>query len=235
MCFLFPINQFFCINDIFFSHHLNSINSDFKFNFRRRNANVGSNGSATQMPSPPPFMTGYLNMPQPFMPGMAFAQQNANQSQSQQYTPEQYALAQQMAMQNMMQQMYLQYMNQYATTMQQSNPAPNVPFIPTNYFPQPNFGMPQQFSAAAANTNSMNLPNLNSDQQQAPQQDGAPQVPPAPRFQPVAAADDEAENRDWLEILYTLSRLLVLLSLVYFYSSPGRCSIVIIVIVLYYL
>lgn len=174
-------------------------------------------------------MTGYLNMPQPFMPGMTFAQQNANQSQPQ-YTPEQYALAQQMAVQNMMHQMYLQYMNQYAASMQQSNAAPNVPFVPSNYFPQPNFGMPQQFSAAT-----VNAPTSSSEQQQAaqPQQD-APPVPPAPRYQPVAA-DDEAENRDWLEILYTLSRLLVLLSLVYFYSSPGRCSIVIIVIVLYYL
>ena len=160
---------------------------------------------------------------------------NANQPQPQ-YTPEQYALAQQMAMQNMMHQMYLQYMNQYATAIQQqqqSGAAPNVPFIPSNYFPQPNFGMPQQFSAATASVSTSS----GGEQQQAAQaqQDAAP-VPPAPRFQPVAAAaDDEAENRDWLEILYTLSRLLVLLSLVYFYSSPGRCSIVIIVIVLYYL
>ncbi|XP_055298281.1 homocysteine-responsive endoplasmic reticulum-resident ubiquitin-like domain member 2 protein [Sitodiplosis mosellana] len=198
---------------------------------RHRNASAGSNANTSQMPSPPPFMTGYLNMPQPFMPGMAFAQPNANQPQPQ-YTPEQYALAQQMAMQNMMHQMYLQYMNQYAATMQQqqqSSTAPNVPFIPSNYFPQPNFGMSQQFSAVTTSA-----PTLSGEQQQAvqPQQD-APPVPPAPRFQPVAA-DDEAENRDWLEILYTLSRLLVLLSLVYFYSSPGRCSIVIIVIVLYY-
>lgn len=179
-------------------------------------------------------MTGFLNAPQPFMPGMSFAQPNPNQPQPQ-YTPEQYALAQQMAMQNMMQQMYLQYMNQYASAMQQSNNAgtPNVPYFP-NYFPQNNFGMPQQFTAT--NTNA---PNLNSDQQgqQQQQQPDGPPVAPAPRFQAAAAggADDEVENRDWLEILYTLSRLLVLLSLVYFYSSPGRCSIVIIVIVLYYL
>lgn len=182
-------------------------------------------------------MTGYLNMPQPFLPGMSFAQPNANQSQQPQYTPEQYAIAQQLAMQNMMHQMYLQYMNQYANAMQQqTNATSNVPYFP-NYFSQPNFGMPQTF---AANVNSSNgepqtAQQQSQPQQQQPQQQEAAQVP---RFQAAAAAvavDDEAENRDWLEILYTLSRLLVLLSLVYFYSSPGRCSIVIIVIVLYYL
>lgn len=174
-------------------------------------------------------MTGFLNAPQPFMPGMAFAQPNPNQPP--QYTPEQYALAQQMAMQNMMHQMYLQYMNQYAASMQQSNATPNVPYFP-NYFPQANYGGAQQFGAATATAST-----TNSDQQggQQPAQQDAPPVQ-APRFQAAAAgADDDAENRDWLEILYTVSRLLVLLSLVYFYSSPGRCSIVIIVIVLYYL
>lgn len=171
-------------------------------------------------------MTGYLNMPQPFMPGMSFAQSNTNQTQ---YTPEQYAIAQQLAMQNMMHQMYLQYMNQYAAAMQQSNAVPNVQQFP-NYFPQPNFGMPQQF--AATNTNSSTTIGEQQASQQQQQQE-APQAAQAPRFQP--GADDEAENRDWLEILYTISRLLVLLSLVYFYSSPGRCSIVIIAVVLYYL
>lgn len=199
---------------------------------RNRNAsgsNANVNVNATQMPSPPPFMTGYLNAPQPFMPGMAFAPPNPNQPP--QYTPEQYALAQQMAMQNMMNQMYLQYMNQYAASMQQSNATPNVPYF-LNYFPQTNIGAAQQFGSTGVNASATNV-----DQQagqQAVQQDAPPVQ--APRFQAAAAgADDEAENRDWLEILYTISRLLVLLSLVYFYSSPGRCSIVIIVIVLYYL
>ncbi|XP_031628459.1 homocysteine-responsive endoplasmic reticulum-resident ubiquitin-like domain member 2 protein [Contarinia nasturtii] len=207
---------------------------------RHRNAGA-ANANQTPTTSPPPFMTGYLNMPQPFMPGMSFAQSNANQPQytAEQYA-QQYAIAQQLAMQNMMNQMYLQYMNQYANSMQQqSNATSNVPYFP-NYFPQPNFGMPQQFAAA---TNMSSSSTTNSEpqasqqqQQQQQQQEQQPEAVQVPRFQAAAAVavDDEAENRDWLEILYTISRLLVLMSLVYFYSSPGRCSIVIIAILLYY-
>lgn len=184
---------------------------------RQRNV---STGATVPPPSPSPFMTGFLP--------------NANQTQPQSsFTPEQYAIAQQMAMQNMMQQMYLQYMNQYAAAMQQPNPAQTAAYFPTNYFPQTNFGMPQPFGS-----NTFNSATPNMDQQAPQAQQDAPPVVQPPRFQAAAAAgaiDDEAENRDWLEILYTLSRLLVLLSLVYFYSSPGRCSIVILVIVLYYL
>lgn len=149
------------------------------------------------------------------MPAMNFTQPNVDQSQIQ-YTPEQYAMAQQMAMQNMMHQMYIQYLNQYAASMQQSNP----------YFPQTNVG----------NVNNTGASTLGSDPRPQPQpqiQHEAVAPAPPPRLQ--AAADEEAENRDWLEILYTLSRLLVLLSLVYFYSSPVRCMIVILAFVLYYL
>jgi hypothetical protein len=46
---------------------------------------------------------------------------------------------------------------------------------------------------------------------------------------------DEQENRDWLDILYSMSRLLILLCLVYFYSSPLRCCIVILIGVSIYL
>lgn len=46
---------------------------------------------------------------------------------------------------------------------------------------------------------------------------------------------DEQENRDWLDILYSMSRLLILLCLVYFYSSPLRCCIVILIGVSVYL
>lgn len=154
-----------------------------------------------------------MSMPsQPFMPGMTFS---ANQSQSP-LTAEQYAMAQQMAMQNMMQQMYLQYMNYYANVMQA-----NGQQMPAFNFPQSfNGSMPGSVPVLSQSTNA-------SIAEQPPQQ-----------VQQQAAAhnaDDEAESRDWLEILYTFSRLIVLLSLVYFYSSPGRCSIVILVMVLYYL
>lgn len=191
--------------------------------FRYRNNVTGVN--TNQVPSshnapsniPSPFIPGMANSAQLFMPTMGYTQINANVSQSQ-YSPEQYALAQQMAVQNMMHQMYIQYMNQYAASMQQSNPMSSS----MNYFPQ-NFGM-QQFG----------MNNMNIDQHSVRQQQEAPAPAAQPgRFQ--AAGDDDTENRDWLEILYTLSRLLVLLSLVYFYSSPGRCMIVILAFVLYYL
>lgn len=202
----------------------------FLFCIRQRNtANQSLNGNLNQTPSSvPPFMNGFMNMPQPFLPAMSIAQSNTPATQNQpHYTPEQYALAQQISMQNMMHQMYIQYMNQYAMYAQQqlnntsgSNTMPA--FIPPNFMTQSNA------------TDNLNAPNVDQLPQQQQQQQPQPQevVNEAAR---QIQADDDAENRDWLEILYTLSRLLVLLSLVYFYSSPGRCSIVIIVIVLYYL
>lgn len=188
----------------------------FEFYFRHRSSGVESNASTSSTPLQNASIN-YLNTSQSFMPATNFAQPNVDQSQIQ-YTPEQYAMAQQMAMQNMMHQMYVQYINQYAASMQQSNP----------YFQQANFG----------NINNTGGTTLGSDSRPQPQpqpqvqHDAAAPVQP-PRLQP--AADEEAENRDWLEILYTLSRLLVLLSLVYFYSSPVRCMIVILAFVLYYL
>lgn len=150
------------------------------------------------------------------MPAMPTNPPNADQSRIQ-YTPEQYALAQQMAMQNMMHQMYLQYMNQYTALMKQTNPLSNAP--------QTNFG-----------TTNYNGAGTSSGEQRAPAQPQLQREAAAAMQQPrLQAVDDEAENRDWLEILYTLSRLLVLLSLVYFYSSPVRCMIVILAFVLYYL
>ncbi|XP_067135815.1 uncharacterized protein [Centruroides vittatus] len=47
--------------------------------------------------------------------------------------------------------------------------------------------------------------------------------------------DDEFRNRDWLDWFYILSRGLVLFSIVYFYSSPGRFMIVIGLAILAYL
>lgn len=152
-----------------------------------------------------------------YMPGMTMA---PNQTP---LTPEQYAIAQQMAMQNMMHQMYLQYMNYYASVMQASNGHDNNrPVTPMTW---PNFFASMQsqngFRQQMANGQMPNAREVVADQQQ-------------PLVQQLNN-DDEAENRDWLEILYTFSRLIVLLSLVYFYSSPGRCSIVIFVMVFYYL
>lgn len=40
------------------------------------------------------------------------------------------------------------------------------------------------------------------------------------------AAEDAAFNRDWLDFFYTLSRIILLFGIVYFYSSPLRFLIV---------
>lgn len=107
------------------------------------------------------------------------------------------------------------------------------------YFPQSVGGQAPYNAAQATPTQYQNIfetgqqaqpQTQQSQQQQQPQQQ--PVVPPQ-QAQPLN--DDENENRDWLEIFYTFSRLVVLLSLVYFYSSPIRCSIVIFVMILYYL
>lgn len=120
-----------------------------------------------------------------------------------------------------MHQMYLQYLNHYARVSQANNNFPTgVPHDPQSFenVPLPSTINPLQ--PAARQYHGINDPAEQGE----------------PRVQPQAPQnEDEAENRDWLDILYTFSRLIVLLSLVYFYSSPGRCSIVILVMVLYYL
>lgn len=40
------------------------------------------------------------------------------------------------------------------------------------------------------------------------------------------AGEDAAFNRDWLDLFYMLSRIIVLFGIVYFYSSPLRFLIV---------
>lgn len=192
-----------------------------------RHRNVGSEQNTTSNgPQPLP---GFMINPQQFMPGTWMPPNPINSNPAQQ-SAQQYMMAQQMAMQNMMNQMYMQYMNQYGNTFQNMNPgsAPMPQYPQMNQFNQPNFG--NGWNPTVQNAN----PTVDLQAQQPAEQ--APLVPAPPRFQANNNNNnDEEENRDWLEILYTLSRLLVLSSLVYFYSSPGRCSIVIIVALLYYL
>lgn len=52
-----------------------------------------------------------------------------------------------------------------------------------------------------------------------PQQAPVEPQPPAPQPQRV---DQEHQNRDWLDVFYVMSRLMVFISIVYFYSSPLR-------------
>ena len=43
---------------------------------------------------------------------------------------------------------------------------------------------------------------------------------------PVDAPNEEEENRDWLDWVYTMSRTAILISIVYFYSSFSRFVLV---------
>lgn len=151
-------------------------------------------------------------------------------------------LAQQYAMQTWMQQAYAQYMNQYMNIIQQqqTQQAPNLagfmqpqmPFISPTIVPTP--------TQPSSTIQSPNNPEIASSA--APQQQPQAQVEQPPQ---QAAAEpqrrfpniiqDEQENRDWLDIVYSMSRLLILLCLVYFYSSPLRCLIVILIGISIYL
>lgn len=101
--------------------------------------------------------------------------------------------------------------------------------------PQMPFVSPMTASATVAPTTSDTAASPVNQEVPQPQQ---PQQPPAVepqqrRFPNII--QDEQENRDWLDILYSMSRLLILLCLVYFYSSPLRCCIVILIGVSIYL
>lgn len=142
-------------------------------------------------------------------------------------------LAQQYAMQSWMQQAYTQYMNQYMNLLQspeafyqmnqqqQSQQPPNFAFI-----------SPQgPFTASQA-------PQVPNNEAPAPNNDVQPVEPVVAEAQQRRFPNiiqDEVQERDWLDILYSFSRLMILLCLVYFYSSPIRCLVVILIAISIYL
>ncbi|XP_070505428.1 homocysteine-responsive endoplasmic reticulum-resident ubiquitin-like domain member 2 protein [Chironomus tepperi] len=148
-------------------------------------------------------------------------------------------LAQQYAMQSWMQQAYAQYMNQYMNIVQQqqTQPAPNLagfmqpqmPFISPTIVPTP----PTTTTVPSPNTESQSASPPPQPQAQVDQPPQPAAAEPQRRFPNII--QDEQENRDWLDIVYSMSRLLILLCLVYFYSSPLRCLIVILIGISIYL
>lgn len=82
-------------------------------------------------------------------------------------------------------------------------------------------------SDASSQSPNSHVPQAPIPPQQQPQQQQGAVEPQQRRFPNII--QDEQENRDWLDILYSMSRLLILLCLVYFYSSPLRCCIVILI------
>ena len=129
---------------------------------------------------------------------------------------------------------------------QQSQQPPNLAFMqmPFNQMPfapvvAPNISVAT--SSTASVLNAASSPTVSPINNEAPPGDN--QVPQVPAAQPEAPAQrrfpniiqDAEEHRDWLDILYSMSRLMILLCLVYFYSSPVRCLVVILIGVAIYL
>ncbi|CAG2054621.1 unnamed protein product [Timema podura] len=113
-----------------------------------------------------------------------------------------------------MQQAYAQYMMQYMQLMASGTMTANG-FVPGTIPSQPS-GLPEQTQPLAQN---------NQERvEEAPNND----------LQDVEDEDIRA-NRDWLDWFYLLSRMMVLLSIVYFYSSPTRFFIVSVLAVVMYL
>ncbi|KAL7043371.1 hypothetical protein ACKWTF_001477 [Chironomus riparius] len=149
-------------------------------------------------------------------------------------------LAQQYAMQTWMQQAYAQYMNQYMNIVQQqqTQQAPNLAGFmqPQMPFIAPTI-VPTQPTSSTIQSSNSEIQTASPPAQPQAQVEQAPQPPaaaePQRRFPNII--QDEQENRDWLDIVYSMSRLLILLCLVYFYSSPLRCLIVILIGISIYL
>lgn len=121
------------------------------------------------------------------------------------------------------------------------NGGPNIlPYYPQNYFSTPNMYNSPVFQQQQQR----NIPVQPQEPQAAAAAAPPPQVAPQqplPDQQPNPAqqrfpniVQEEVENRDWLDLFYAFSRLMVLVTLVYFYSSPLRCLIVIFFTILYY-
>lgn len=117
-----------------------------------------------------------------------------------------------------MQQVYTQQMN-YFLQMYQA-PMPTPPATPTNVMMQPQAPVAPQPEVVAPEARQADQPiRLNA-------QGG------------MALDDEDGEDgrrRDWLDWLYTFSRFSVLLSIVYFYSTPSRFILVITFFLFFYL
>lgn len=142
-------------------------------------------------------------------------------------------LAQQYAMQSWMQQAYTQYMNQYMNLLQSPEAFYQMNQQQQSQQPQ-NFAFisPQGPFTASPAPQAVNneAPVPNNDVQPAEAVAAEPQQRRFPNI-----IQDEVQERDWLDILYSFSRLMILLCLVYFYSSPIRCLVVILIAISIYL
>ena len=163
-------------------------------------------------------------------------------------------ISQQAAMYNWMQQVYSQYMQQCLrlSNTVDSSTVPSMeatqfrPAIPPEFqqFFQQQFPstvmppiVPDPTNIATANiaaSTDGSTAEGQQDQQQQQQQQGQGQQEPAaldqvaaPRFPNLP--QDEHDNRDWLDNFFSITRLALFLTLLYFNSSPLRCLVVVII------
>ncbi|CAL4105987.1 unnamed protein product [Meganyctiphanes norvegica] len=143
-----------------------------------------------------------------------------------------------------MQQMYAQYMNSYMQYMQMGGAMSGMmwpgqmmqPAAPMAPPPNP------QVTVATAATEPQE-PRVDANAQPQPQQQQQQQQQQQPQIRMNAQGgevDEEEEGeegvgRDWLDWIYMASRCAVLLSIVYFYSTPSRFMLVICIAMLLYL
>ena len=129
-------------------------------------------------------------------------------------------------------------MNQYMNIVQQQQ-TQQVPNLAGFMQPQMPFISPTIIPTSSPPTSTVQSPNPEIQAAAPPPQAQVEQAPQQPAAEPQRRfpniIQDEQENRDWLDIVYSMSRLLILLCLVYFYSSPLRCLIVILIGISIYL
>uniref|UniRef100_A0A1I8PNJ2 Ubiquitin-like domain-containing protein n=1 Tax=Stomoxys calcitrans TaxID=35570 RepID=A0A1I8PNJ2_STOCA len=149
---------------------------------------------------------------------------------------------QQAAMHSWMQQVYSQYMAQCLRVPNNPNGTTDDPnriggagaaLPPFSTFPHnPFLQFPQAVisPSVVAHTTSAAASATATEQQQQPQnaeQQAQAQVAPQPRFPNMP--QDEADNRDWLDNIFSITRLALFLTILYFNSSPLRCLAVVII------
>ena len=109
-------------------------------------------------------------------------------------------------------------------------PAPHVPFMTPPQTPAP--PPPQAAQPAPAQA-----PQPQAPQPQAPQPQANENVQANANAGPLFddEEDEDNANRDWLDKIYTLCRIGVLLSIFWFYSSTSRFLLLVLTFVLIYL
>lgn len=132
----------------------------------------------------------------------------------------------------MMQQAYAQYISQYMQMIGQ----PGLGYMTT--MSNPLSRTPSQSAGILFNNANNNVNNFNNLPRVRPPlvEEDVPD-PPAPAVGAVGNDLDDDENRnnrDWLDWFYVLSRVVVLFSVVYFYSTPLRLLVVLVLLCMFY-